>query len=126
MHDQVTHSTTGRVVRWRRRVRIDGEDYVVDGASILGIIIVRQTGHSKVAGRGGSSPGARGSVAEVKDPGRNFLHLWHHHSNFDIVSPHHGYFLTNPLPPGLKDVRSSPPITFVLVIARSALGAAGV
>jgi hypothetical protein len=57
---------------------------VVGGGAILGIIIVRQTGHKRFAGRGGSAPGARGFVEGAKVPGRNFLHLWHHHSNFAI------------------------------------------
>ena len=66
---------------------IFGEDYVVDGGAIRGIIIVRQTGQSRFAGRGGSSPGARGLVAAAKDPGRNFLQRWHHHSNFATQCP---------------------------------------
>src|SRR5438552_4389848 len=51
---------------------------------ILGIIIVPQTGHGRFADRGGSSPGPRGLVAGAKDPGWNFLHFWHHHSNLAI------------------------------------------
>jgi hypothetical protein len=62
------------------RVRIDEEGYEVGAGPILGIIIVPQTGQSRFAGRGGSWPGARGFVAGVKEPGRNFLHFWHHHT----------------------------------------------
>jgi hypothetical protein len=80
--------------RGRRKVRIDWEEFEVGGGRsgvlipysfILDIIFVPQTGHSRLAGRGGSCPGARGSVAGAKDPGWNFLHFWHHHSNFNIV-----------------------------------------
>jgi len=60
---------------------IAGKDYLV-GGSILGIITPRQTGHKKFAGRGGSSPGL---LTWEKEPGRNFLHFWHHHSNVAIV-----------------------------------------
>src|SRR2546425_8739783 len=68
-------TTPGRLLRVLMRVgsagtgasASTGRTYVVVGGSILGIIFIPQTGHSRFAGRRGSWPGARGLVAGTKD-----------------------------------------------------------